>query len=72
MGRNIAIPKFLEHLPVFAGMPVGYLVKWKENKPDFRDVDLDKWMKVVNEDLCGICGSKLGHYKFFIGGPKSV
>jgi hypothetical protein len=56
---EIPIPTHLQHLPVFAGLPVPYFVKWIDGKPDFRIMDPERVANCVNNHLCGICGKKL-------------
>lgn len=70
----IEIPKFLSHLPVFAGMPIAFTVYvGPDGKPDFRISDLQKQIHCYVNNWCAICGCVMikGDY-WFIGGPKSM
>lgn len=60
--------KFLNHLATFAGFPVPHGVKWIDGKPDFRQVDEDRWLEAAQKKLCGVCGKRLGEYAWYIGG----
>jgi hypothetical protein len=60
---------FLGHLPRYGEYPVPFIVHWKDGKPDFRVVDMDKWDQCVRNQLCSICGYKLGEIAFIVGGP---
>jgi|SRR5580765_70481 len=66
------IPKFLEHMPVYQGLPVPHTVMWVDGKPDFRVIDHSRVQDCVMNRLCAICGRKMGEYLWFVGGPKSL
>lgn len=51
------------------GYPVPWFVAWIEGKPDFRVADKPKWFRAVRENLCWVCGGKLGGHKTFVIGP---
>lgn len=78
--KTCPFTKALAHLKRFAGLPVPYAVKWVSNypalpgehnglKPDFRQIDQEKWAQAVQHKLCGVCGKVLGEWAFYIGGP---
>lgn len=60
---------FLSHLPRYGEYPVPFIVSWVGNVPDFRVVDMVKWERCVNEQLCSICGYRLGELSYIVGGP---
>jgi hypothetical protein len=64
------VHKILDKLKRFAGLPVPFMVKWHEGKPDFRVMDGDACLRCVHEKLCGICGEKLGDTAWWIGGHR--
>ena len=61
--------RLLRKLKIFAGLPVPITAKWVDDKPDFRQTDVDQMLRCVRFHLCGVCGSKLGFHAFWIGGP---
>lgn len=65
-----APPYRIAKLPVFRGFPVPWFVSWLENgEPEFRAMDGRKLKQAIAEDLCWVCGEKLGQYKTFVVGP---
>jgi hypothetical protein len=60
--------KFLNHLATFAGFPVPPGIKWIDGKPDFRQIDEERWIEAAQKKLCGVCGKRLGEYAWYIGG----
>lgn len=68
---KVETPIFLAHLPVFAGMPVAYIVHWENGKPDFRIVDRQKQIECYEKKLCAICGRRMFEF-WFIGGSQSM
>jgi hypothetical protein len=50
-------------------LPVPWFVSWIDGKPDFRVADGKKWMRAAMEELCWICGERLGKYQVFAIGP---
>lgn len=68
---QVEIPKRLRTRPLFKGFPIPFLVLVKDEVPDFRVTDDERWMKVVRDKICQLCGHPLGVNIFFIGGPSS-
>jgi hypothetical protein len=67
------VHRLFRYLREFAGLPVPYIVKWKNDKPDFRDTDFAKWVEVVQGRLCSVCGRKLDEpYCYYLSGHKSA
>lgn len=63
----------IKTLPISAnGYPIPFFVAEVDGKPDFRIIDPHKTLKVVREDLCWICGGKLGVHRCFVGGPMMI
>lgn len=77
MNKKIPIPDRLAHLPIDEkwGLPVPYFVQWLDvnhdghYKPEFRIADGDAWAKCIQDEVCWICGQKLGVYRAFVIGP---
>lgn len=63
------ITRAISRLKQFAGMPVPAIVKWISGKPDFRQVDMEKYVHHYRYKLCAICGTKLGLSCYWVGGP---
>lgn len=51
------------------GFPVPMFVKWIDGKPDFRILKDGYRAKCVRENICWLCGCKLGLKKWFVLGP---
>lgn len=51
------------------GYPVPFFVAYIDGKPDFRISDPEKFTRCVQENLCWVCGGKLGRYIAFVIGP---
>jgi hypothetical protein len=57
---------------------VGYVVPWfvagplDEPERDFRAFAYERYVQAVKEDLCWLCGQKLGVFKTFVIGPMCV
>jgi hypothetical protein len=64
-------PERIKRLPVdpVRGMPVPWFVAWVEGKPEFRVADGRKYARAVRENLCWVCGERLGRYRAFVIGP---
>lgn len=66
-------PARMRNLPIDdRGYVIPWFVKWIDGKPDFRVIDREKFIKSVQHGLCHVCGTKLGRYKSFVGGPMAV
>jgi hypothetical protein len=74
MDANIKLPQRLSGRPRDRrGYPIPYLaVVQEDGTPDFRISDAKRWVKVVNERRCALCGKLLGREIAFVGGPKSM
>lgn len=68
-----ALPATMSHLQIDErGYPVPWFVKWYDGKPDFRIVDSEKFIRAVRDELCFVCGGKLGKFRAFVGGPMAI
>lgn len=64
------IPDRILRLPVDGrGYPVPWFVQWIDGAPEFRAMDLSKWVNAVKSRLCWVCGDQLGRYLSFVLGP---
>lgn len=64
------LPSRILKLPIDErGYPVPFFVKWEKGEPEFRAMDIDKWIRAVNFKLCWVCGERLGRYMTFVAGP---
>lgn len=64
------LPDRMKSLPISPrGYPVPFFVAWIDGVPDFRVMDGAKYQRCVADDLCWLCGDKLGRYKAFVVGP---
>lgn len=69
------LPVNMKLLPVDSrGYPVPWFVEWITNEagervPEFRAMDLKKWVRAVKEKLCWVCGARLGAHLAFVIGP---
>lgn len=66
------VHRVLARLRTFAGLPVPHSVKWIDDKPDFRQIDLSKWTEAVKQKLCGVCGQPLGEKCYWVGGSRTL
>jgi len=67
------IPARMRHRPIDArGYTVPWFVEWIDGKPDFRVMDRNKWMRALRDNLCWLCGEKLGTLRTFVIGPMCV
>jgi hypothetical protein len=72
--KSIPLPEQLKHLPLDPrGYPIffGALVG-KDGTPFFTINDERKRGKMIERDLCSICGKKLFKFRWFAGGPRSA
>jgi hypothetical protein len=51
------------------GYPVPFFVEWPGGKPDFRFASGSKRLRCVEDNLCWVCGEKMGTHKVFVIGP---
>ena len=64
------LPARLKRLPVDdRGYPVPFFVAWQDGKPEFRAMDVDKFVRAIREKLCWVCGGPLGVHLAFVVGP---
>jgi hypothetical protein len=69
---NCPIHRALVKLRTFAGLPVPVGVRWVDGKPDFRQIDAEKWLHHIQNRACVICGRGLGEWAWWIGGPLTL
>lgn len=68
--RNIPLPPRLARRPVSErGFPVPWFCSFRDGKWDFVNLDPRKIGIAYNQQLCWLCGEKLGQYKAFCIGP---
>jgi hypothetical protein len=68
--RHLEMPGSMKQLPLTEnGYPVLYFSGEVDGKPDLRVIDPRKRAKCVNENLCWLCGRRLGRLKAFVIGP---
>lgn len=63
------IPARLRKRPIERGYPVPWFCEKVGDHWDFRIVDGRKFRPAIDQQLCWICGGKLGGYKAFTIGP---
>jgi hypothetical protein len=59
-------------LPVHRQYPVPWFVVWLNGEPEFRAMDVEKWVRAVKEKLCWVCGQRLGVHVSFTVGPMCL
>jgi hypothetical protein len=65
-----ALPSRMKTLRVDKrGYVVPWFVDWIDGEPEFRAMNLDKWVRAVREKLCWVCGERMGRYMTFVAGP---
>lgn len=66
----IDLPMEMKNLPRDnRGFPVPEFVAWFNGEPDFRVIKPGYFMLCVKNNLCWLCGCKLGSRKWFVAGP---
>jgi len=77
-------PERIKRLPVDPerGYPVPWFVTWLDpdgrqvkdgdGKPEFRAADGRKYARAVRENLCWVCGERLGRHRYFVIGPMCL
>ena len=63
------LPQYMCELPIFRGYPVPWFVDWFNGEPEFRAMDMNKFVRAVNQRLCWVCGHKLYTEEVFVVGP---
>jgi hypothetical protein len=64
------LPKHMSGLPVDErGYVIPWFVDYIDGKPEFRAMDQRKYIRAVRENLCWVCGGRLGVQKCFVAGP---
>jgi hypothetical protein len=65
-----SLPERMKGLPVDErGYCVPWFVDWLDGKPEFRAMDLRKFVRAIREKLCWVCGQRLGIHMCFVAGP---
>lgn len=72
MSNQIKIPKRMQRLKIFNGLPVPYTTFWKNGVPDFKVTDHKAWVMCLLQCRCGICGDFIKGDLWFIGGPLAI
>jgi hypothetical protein len=69
--QNVPIPRRMLNLPIDEQwhLPVPFFVSWIDGKPEFRVAESEAWIKCVKQELCWVCGQKLGVHRAFVIGP---
>lgn len=63
------LPERMRSLPIDRGYPVPWFVAWVDGKPEFRAMDVKKWLAAVKFGLCWVCGERVGSRLTFVIGP---
>jgi hypothetical protein len=63
------LPPFMRDLKIHRGYPVPWFVDYVNGEPEFRAMDLRKFVRAVNEKLCWVCGNALFSEMIFVVGP---
>src|SRR6516162_8680773 len=64
------LPVRMQHLPVDErGYVVPWFVDWLDGKPEFRAMDLNKFVRAIKQRRCWVCGERLGVNMCFVAGP---
>lgn len=63
-------PKLMANLPIDKrGYCVPWFVDWINGEPEFRAMDMRKFMAAINERRCWTCGNRLYGEEVFVIGP---
>jgi hypothetical protein len=63
-------PKHMQALPIDKrGYPVPWFVRWIDGAPEFRAMDMKKFVAAINERRCWTCGNPLFREEVFVIGP---
>jgi hypothetical protein len=64
------LPRNMRELPIdVRGYPVPWFVPWIDGKPEFRAMDIRKFVAAIRQKLCWVCGGRLGVNVCFVVGP---
>jgi hypothetical protein len=66
------VPQRLKANKTFKGYVVPYSVLiGDDGTPDFKVTDMEKWVEVLSQRKCALCGQLLDYWLYFLGGPQS-
>lgn len=64
------LPARMKSLPIDErGYPIPFFVAYVDGKPEFRAMDMAKFLAAIKQKLCWVCGEKLGVHVAFVAGP---
>jgi hypothetical protein len=64
------LPSHMKRLPIDErGYVVPWFVQWIDGKPEFRLMDPDRLLQAIAQELCWVCGGRLGARRTFVAGP---
>lgn len=66
------MPQRIDKLPRERGYPVPWFVAWIDGHADFRVLAPGAVVKAVRDDLCFICGERMGRFRAWPIGPMCV
>jgi len=74
MSFQLEIPKELSHLKIDSrGYPIPYFVSYINGKPEFRFIQPERIMMIIERKVCHICGKPLPKdFCYFISGPMGL
>lgn len=73
MARFADAPDRIGALPVDPrGFPVPWFVSWHGDQPNFPVISAQKLGQAWTEELCWVCGQKLGSFRIWVIGPQCV
>lgn len=68
--QKLEMPTRMKKLPIDArGYPVPKFVKWVDDQPDFRVIDVEYLNRCIRHKFCWLCGERLGIHMAFCIGP---
>lgn len=66
-------PDRIRSLPLDSrGFPVPWFVDWDKGEPVFPAMDPANLASAIRNDLCWVCGGKLGRHRVYVIGPMCV
>ena len=51
------------------GYPIPWFVDYVDGKPEFRAMNVEKWIQAIKFKMCWVCGHRLGRWMTFVAGP---